>query len=203
MRGIEKLHPDLQKLIPKFLEECKKQGLDVLITETLRTQAEQEALYAKGRTVAGKIVTNCRGFQSPHVWGVSFDFCRNVKGREYDNSDQFFNKVGKIAKTIFDGTEYDLFWGGDFKSFVDMPHIEMIKYLPANSTKDLISKYGTPEKFMETWKEAEMNIDEALKILTDKKIINTPNYWKSACGHVFYLEEFIINVARALKGDAK
>ena len=153
MRGIDKLHPELQICVNKFLVECKKQGLDVLVTETLRTLEEQEALYAQGRTKPGNIVTNARGYQSPHAWGVAFDFCRNEKGREYDNSDGFFEFVGEIAKTIFDGTEYDLFWGGDFKSFVDKPHIEMIKYLPNNSTKWLIDTYETPEAFMKTWKE--------------------------------------------------
>lgn len=151
MRGIDKLHPELQVCVNKFLEECKSKGLNVCITETLRTQEEQEALYAQGRTKPGKIVTNCRGFQSPHCWGVAFDFCRNVKGKEYDNSDKFFNYVGEIAKTIFDNTEYDLFWGGDFKTFVDKPHIEMKKYLPNNSTVWLIDHFGTPEEFMATW----------------------------------------------------
>ena len=151
MRGIDKLHPELQVCVKKFLEECKKQGLDVCITETLRTQEEQEGLYEQGRTRPGKIVTNCRGFQSPHCWGIAFDFCRNKRGWEYDNTDGFFEKVGKIAKTIFDGTEYDLFWGGDFKTFVDKPHVEMIKYLPNNSTKWLIDTYKTPEEFMKTW----------------------------------------------------
>jgi peptidoglycan L-alanyl-D-glutamate endopeptidase CwlK len=152
MRGLELLHPTLQNLVVRFLEECKKQGLNVLITETLRTQKEQEELYSQGRTKPGKIITNCKGYQSPHCWGIAFDFCRNVKGKEYDNSDGFFEKVGKIAKTLFDNTEYDLFWGGDFKSFVDKPHIEMIKYLPNNSTKMLTQTYETPEKFIETWK---------------------------------------------------
>lgn len=151
MRGIDKLHPELQVCVNKFLEECKKQDLNVLITETLRTKEEQEALYAQGRTKPGNIVTNCRGYQSPHCWGVAFDFCRNVKGREYDNTDGFFEKVGKIAKTIFDNTEYDLFWGGDFNTFVDKPHIEMKKYLPNNYTTWLIDNYGTPEDFMSTW----------------------------------------------------
>ena len=151
MRGIDKLHPELQVCVNKFLEECKGRGLNVCITETLRTQEEQEALYAQGRTKPGKIVTNCRGFQSPHCWGVAFDFCRNVKGKEYDNSDKFFDYVGEIAKTIFDDTEYDLFWGGDFKTFVDKPHIEMKKYLPNNSTIWLIDHFGTPEEFMATW----------------------------------------------------
>ena len=151
MRGIDKLHPELQVCVNKFLEECKKQGLNVLITETLRTLEEQEELYAQGRTKPGNIVTNARGYQSPHAWGVAFDFCRNVKGKEYDNTDGFFDKVGRIAETMFDNTEYDLFWGGDFKSFVDKPHVEMKKYLPNNSTNWLIDNYGTPEEFMSTW----------------------------------------------------
>lgn len=160
MRGIDKLHPDLQMAVNKFLEECRNQGLDVCITETLRTQAEQEKLYAQGRTTPGKIVTNCIGYQSPHCWGVAFDFCRNKKGYEYDNTDGFFDKVGKIAKTIFDNTEYDLFWGGDFRTFVDKPHVEMIKYLPDNSTKWLINNYGTPEEFMKTWEGDDKNMEE-------------------------------------------
>lgn len=161
MRGIDKLHPELQVCVNKFLEECKKQGLNVLVTETLRTQEEQERLYAKGRTQPGKIVTNCRGYQSPHCWGVAFDFCRNVKGREYDNTDGFFEKVGSIAKELFKDTEYRLFWGGDFKTFVDKPHIEMVKYMPNNSTKWLVNTYGTPEKFKETWSKGdEDNMDE-------------------------------------------
>ena len=151
MRGIDKLHPELQVCVNKFLEECKKQGLNVLITETLRTQAEQEKLYAQGRTEPGKIVTNCRGYQSPHCWGVAFDFCRNKKGWEYDNTNGFFDKVGRIAETMFNNTEYDLFWGGDFRTFVDKPHVEMKKYLPNNSTNWLIDNYGTPEEFMSTW----------------------------------------------------
>lgn len=156
MRGIDKLHPDMQKACNMFLDECRRQGLPVLITETLRTQEEQERLYAQGRTTSGKIVTNCRGYQSPHCWGVAFDFCRNVKGKEYDNTDGFFERVGNIAKTILKDTEYRLFWGGDFKTFVDKPHVEMIKYLPNNSTKYLIEQYGTPENFMKTWNESEV-----------------------------------------------
>lgn len=204
MRGVDKLHPELQKCVEKFLNECKKQGLNVLITETLRTQAEQEALYAQGRTQPGKIVTNCRGYQSPHCWGVAFDFCRNKKGWEYDNTDGFFNKVGRIAEKLLDNTEYDLFWGGDFKTFVDRPHVEMKKYLPNNSTKTLINKYGTPEKFMETWKEVKImedikDVDTALKVLVEKKIINTPDYWKGASECVKYLPELLMAFANNIK----
>lgn len=176
MRGIDKLHPELQLSVNKFLDECKKQGLNVLITETLRTKEEQEKLYAQGRTTSGKIVTNAKGFQSPHCWGVAFDFCRNVKGREYDNTDKFFDKVGRIAETMFNNTEYDLFWGGDFKTFVDKPHVEMKKYLPNNSTNWLIDNYGTPEDFMSTWYDMKEEGEEYMHRY--KTIEEMPEYYR-------------------------
>ena len=39
------------------------------------------------------------------------------------------------------------------------------------------------------------DIDEALKILVDKNIINSPNYWKNASQLVVHFKQFILNVA--------
>jgi len=170
MRGIENLHPELQEIAKKFLLECEKANLPVLITETLRTKSEQNALYAKGRTTSGNIVTNCRYPFSPHCWGVAFDFCRNSKGREYNDSDGFFRKVGAIGK------KYGLFWGGDFRSFTDKPHLEMIKFLPNNSTKTLASKYGMPDNFIANWKEeAEMITKTKIKLNGVVKTVDVIN----------------------------
>lgn len=144
-RDKTKLHPELQSVAAEFEEKCKNAGLNVLITETYRSKAEQDALYAQGRTTPGNIVSNAKYPLSPHCWGVAFDFCRNVRGREYDDSDGFFRKCGEIGKSL------GLFWGGDFRSFVDKPHLELKKYLPNNSVKTLQSQYGTPENFMESW----------------------------------------------------
>lgn len=151
MRGIQYLHPDLQRLVKEFVSECLRRGFPVLITETWRTKQEQDGFYAQGRTKAGKIITNAKYPYSPHCWGVAFDFCRNVKGREYDNSDGFFDKVGRIAEKMFDGTEFDLFWGGDWTNFVDKPHVEMKKYMPNGKTDWLVNRYGNPENFKKTW----------------------------------------------------
>lgn len=140
------LHPELQEIVQQFEAKCKAAGHNILVTETFRTKAEQDALYAKGRTAPGDIVTNCRYPNSPHCWGVAFDFCRNVRGREYDDSDGFFKKCGEIGKSL------GLAWGGDFRSFVDKPHLEFKKYLPNNSVNTLIKQYGTPEKFIASWK---------------------------------------------------
>jgi len=146
MRGLEYLHPKAREKAEALQALCKKRGLALLITETFRSKAEQDELYAQGRTAPGKIVTNVRYPNSAHCWGVAFDFCRNVKGREFDDSDGFFKKVADLAKTLGGIT-----WGGDWKSIVDKPHLELTEFLPNSSTSTLKSRYRTPENFKNTW----------------------------------------------------
>lgn len=145
-RDITQLHPTLQIKIAELKKLCEQQGLSLGIGECFRTVAEQDSLYAQGRTKAGKIVTNAKGssYSSQHQWGIAFDFFKNVKGQEYSDT-AFFEKVASLAKSI------GLAWGGDWKSFVDKPHL----YLPewGDSTTKLKKQYGTPDKFKATWKE--------------------------------------------------
>ena len=112
----KKLHPWLDYKLGVFLKECEKAGIYLIITEGFRTVEQQEALYAKGRTKPGKIVTNARGnsYSSQHMWGVAFDVAINDSKHLYDAS--LIKKVAKLAKKI------GLGWGGDWKSFPDMPH---------------------------------------------------------------------------------
>ena len=48
-RDLNLLHPQLQGLIPIFIQKCKEVGHDVIITCTGRDFKEQVALYAQGR----------------------------------------------------------------------------------------------------------------------------------------------------------
>lgn len=160
-RDISLLHPKLKAICQTFIAECKKQGLIVGISETFRTKAEQDALYAQGRTAPGSIVTNARYPYSAHCWGVAFDIYRNDGKGAYNDNDGWFAKCGTVGKKL------GLFWGGDFRSFTDKPHFELEKYMPNNSTKTLISKYGTPEAFKKTWKEAEEVTQEQFDKMMD------------------------------------
>lgn len=145
MRVITDLHPQLQKKIKELQKECNKQGLKIGIGECVRTVAEQDALYAKGRTAPGPIVTNARGstFSSMHQWGVAFDFYRNDGKGAFNNSDGFFNKVGRIGASI--GLE----WGGNWKSIKDLPHFQLPTW--GSTTSTLKSKFKSPSLFMKTW----------------------------------------------------
>ncbi len=153
MRDFKALHPELQEKATTLKEKCAEQGINILFSECVRTKAEQDALYAQGRTKPGSIVTNAKGstYSSQHQWGIAVDFYIDMDvdgdGKKSDdafnNSTKLFNKVGRIAG------ELGLGWGGNWTSPVDLPHL----YLPdwGSTATKLKKQYGTPEKFMATW----------------------------------------------------
>lgn len=145
MRDITLCHPRLQKLAAQLLEECSRQGLKIKIGETLRTMAEQDDLYAQGRTKPGNIVTNAPGssYSSYHQWGTAFDIYRDDGQGAYNVSGQFFEKVGEIGVSI--GLE----WGGNWKSIVDKPHFQLPDW--GSTTTGIKKMYANPEEFMKTW----------------------------------------------------
>ena len=117
-RDISLLRADVAANCRLWVDRCKAEGLNVLVTQTVRDAEYQAYLYAQGRIRPGNIVTN--GKQPTFHWnkaGLAFDFCKNVKGHEYDDA-AFFKKAAAIAK------EMGFTWGGDWKSFVDKPHIQ-------------------------------------------------------------------------------
>lgn len=140
-RDIKLLHPRLQEKVKLLQTKFPKLG----ISETYRTVAEQNQLYAQGRTKPGKIVTYAKGstYSSQHQWGVAVDYFHNVSGNLYPSA--FMKEVAAYAKKI------GLAWGGDWKSFKDTPHL----YLPdwGSDTSKLKRQYGTPDNFKKSWKQ--------------------------------------------------
>jgi peptidoglycan L-alanyl-D-glutamate endopeptidase CwlK len=123
---IARLHPTLQVKAKAFLDAAKADGWHLQIVQGLRSFAEQDALFAQGRTKSGKRVTNARGGQSNHNYGTAFDAAPVVEGTISWNEKHFqlFGKWADIA---------GLSWGGRWKKFVDLPHLEL-KQLPKIAT---------------------------------------------------------------------
>jgi peptidoglycan LD-endopeptidase CwlK len=104
-------------------------GIPIVITQGLRTIAEQDALYAQGRTKPGSVVTNARGGYSNHNFGVAVDFAlltNDGRSVSWDtkldgnrNGAADWNEVVTLAKAL------GFTWGGDWRSFTDLPHLEM------------------------------------------------------------------------------
>ena len=148
-REIKRLRPDVAANCLRWLELCKEAGLEVLVTQTVRDKEYQEYLYAQGRTRPGSIVTNGRTptFHADNV-GCAFDFCKNIKGHEYDDN-AFFHKAAALAKGM------GFSWGGDWKSFVDKPHIQWDNHGEWTSSMILAGKFP-PE--MPLWGEEETEV---------------------------------------------
>lgn len=117
---LDALEPDFREIAEKIVAEASDAGIKLVVTGTRRTIAEQDRLYAQGRTAPGQKVTNAKGGQSPHNFGLAFDFCPlDGNGKPNWNAPRsVWSKVGEIAEAK------GMTWGGHFKSILDLPHIE-------------------------------------------------------------------------------
>ena len=118
-RSLSDLNPKVAAMCSEFINRCKAQHIDILITSTYRDAESQNALYAQGRTAPGKKVTNAKGGQSYHNWKVAFDFCPIVNGKPNWNDVALYTKCGEIAKSV--GLEWAGRWTGNMK---EMAHCQ-------------------------------------------------------------------------------
>ncbi len=118
-KKLQGVHPVVATKARQLIEQAYREGINVIITQGLRTIEEQNELYAQGRTKPGKIVTNAKGGYSYHNFGLAFDFALlNPDGSVSWNVDDKWKRVGTIGKSL--GLE----WGGDWKDFKDYPHFQ-------------------------------------------------------------------------------
>lgn len=123
-KQIEKLHPDIRDDVTQFINKVEDElKIQLRVTQGFRSIKEQNDLYAKGRTIAGKkvegkIVTNAKGGHSNHNYGLAIDIVE-IK----DKKANWKGDWGSIAKV---GKELGFEWGGDWTSFVDKPHFQKV-----------------------------------------------------------------------------
>jgi len=94
-----------------FLLLAFEAGYLLRITHGFRSVAEQNELYSQGRTKEGNIVTNARGGESLHNFGLAIDVYDVDKGYKID-----WDELKRIANSV--GVEH-----GD-RGFNDLPHFQ-------------------------------------------------------------------------------
>jgi len=88
------LHPKFINDLREFIEECEQQfNITIRIVQGLRSFAQQDALYAIGRTVKGNnaspshpmgdVVTNAPGGESNHNYGLAADLA-DLEGKKFN-----------------------------------------------------------------------------------------------------------------------
>lgn len=167
-RDINELTPLAQKACRLFLEVCEKEGLDIFIVETYRSQERQNELYERGRTKlwdekgnALKIVTGTKSSRhtSRRAWDIG------CKGEILYDID-ILKKAGAVAKSL------GITWGGDWKS-ADMVHFEIpVNWKAPEEEKEV--RYNNVEEIPEWGKETVQKlIDKGL--IADRNALDLSN----------------------------
>ena len=145
-RNIDDLRSDVAVNCRIFVEECKKAGYPVLVTQTVRDAEYQAQLCANG--YAKTAVPSFHGVKA----GLAFDVCKNVRGQEYSDSN-FWKGISQIGKAM------GFTWGGDWKSFPDKPHFQWDDHgkistamVRAGQYPVMMEEYMTQDKFNEMMK---------------------------------------------------
>jgi peptidoglycan L-alanyl-D-glutamate endopeptidase CwlK len=128
LERIKLLHPKLRTEVSLIYDEivAALSGKAICrFSYTLRTFGEQDALYAQGRTKPGAKVTNAKGGQSYHNYGLAIDIVLLIGNSASWDTKSDFDGDGKSdwqeVVAIFKRHGWE--WGGDWK-FLDMPHFQ-------------------------------------------------------------------------------
>lgn len=130
LQRIEKLHPLVREEVKQIIKDCDEAlsgRAKVRITQGLRSFEEQEKLYAIGRITSGKKVTNAKAGQSIHNYGLAVDICMMIDGKtaSWDTAKDWDNdQVADWYECVKIFAKYGWDWGGNWKTFKDLPHFE-------------------------------------------------------------------------------
>ncbi len=133
---IKLIHPKLRKEVEEIYKEiCESLNGRALcrFAYTLRTIAEQDALYQQGRSIPNtKVCTNAKGGQSYHNYSMAIDIVL-ILDKDFNGT---YETASWDTKLDFDGDgksdwqevvaifkRYGWQWGGDW-TFKDAPHFE-------------------------------------------------------------------------------
>lgn len=129
------VHPATFARVRYMLEKLDERGIQFVATCGYRSPARQSELYAIGRSVPGKRVTNARAFESAHQFGLAVDVARKkVDGKlSWDPADYIF--LAGAAR------EHGLEWGGNW-SFPDLPHVQHLDFVTAKQLAPLAEQWS-------------------------------------------------------------
>lgn len=144
-KAIAKLHPQAKNKIRKFINDVYEQHqIFLVIVQDYRTYAQQDAIYAEGRTKPGKIRTKAKGGQSNHNFALAVDVLPvwedgnlHITGKGVDEKNvSILKKIANIGKAN------GLAWGGDWKSIYDPMHFELNTGLSMSQLRQAVSSVG-------------------------------------------------------------
>lgn len=135
------VYPDIEVRVHRIFTDMKDHhGLDMVVTEGLRSFKYQDDLYKIGRFGdTRKTVTNAKPGDSLHHYGFAVDCCFKT-GDPYLQSnvegDFLWSEFGRFANV------HGMVWGGDFRNIVDKPHIQNTYGFALHEVKEMYQEDG-------------------------------------------------------------
>ena len=149
------VHPKLANLIRMMAHQLELENIPIRVTQGLRTWEEQDALYAKGRSIPGAVVTNCPGGNSWHNFGLGVDVVPFLA----DGSPDWNANHPSWTRMCALGVNLGLVSGSQWKTFKDYPHFQLTGIFavnPSDHVREVFKRGGIPA----VWKEAFQIEDE-------------------------------------------
>ena len=112
----ELLEPTTRELVQTIIQDAAANGLKLMIFETYRSQARQQALFNQGATKLKQV--------GVHHYGLACDLVKDINGQPSWKGD--FSMLGALAK------HHKLIWGGDWgtpgsvHTFIDDDHVQRV-----------------------------------------------------------------------------
>jgi peptidoglycan L-alanyl-D-glutamate endopeptidase CwlK len=105
-----------ERLVKIVEQAIKETTIDFTVTEGLRTIERQKQLVNQGYS---------QTLKSKHLTGHAVDLVAIVDGKvSWDK--EHYPEIAKAMKKAADDQKIKIRWGGEFKSFFDGPHFELI-----------------------------------------------------------------------------
>jgi peptidoglycan L-alanyl-D-glutamate endopeptidase CwlK len=131
------VHPTLAAKI-RLLNAMLGPGTPLRVTQGLRTWEEQAALYAQGRTMPGRIVTDAQPGYSQHNFGLAVDVVPMTDiGPDWDIDHPIWQRIVTI------GTGLGLVAGAQWRTFPDWPHFQLTGALPVTPDDNMRALFKT------------------------------------------------------------
>jgi peptidoglycan L-alanyl-D-glutamate endopeptidase CwlK len=137
------VHPVLAEKVRAMAGSLIESGIEIRVVQGLRTIAEQNALYAQGRTAPGAKVTNALGGHSWHNFGVAVDCVPGIRG-EAKWTPNWNPLHPDFAAMIAAGEAQGLVSGAHWKTMPDEPHFQLagIAVSPDDAARICIADYA-------------------------------------------------------------
>lgn len=130
------VHPVLAAKVRTMALMLAQENIFIRVVQGIRTWAEQDALYAEGRTKPGKIVTNCPGGKSYHNFGLAVDAVPSINGLDQAWEPDWNENHPTWKRMVAVGESLGLNAGGDWRTFKDWPHFQLTGKFPVDHPPD-------------------------------------------------------------------